>query len=108
MSLGVYSVDANLNFPIARPQVLVVWAATMSLIMAYYQKYISNKNRVVPNHKLNTFLALGLLVIKLPCFYITNLVYKSLKGQMMFGQDFNSNKYNFLNQVDNIVPGIPK
>ena len=108
VSLGVYSVDANLNFPIARPQVLVVWAATMSLIMAYYQKYISNKNRVVPNHKLNiTFLALGLLVI-VPCFYITNLVYKSLKGQMILLQDFNSNKYNLpLNQVDNIVPGIP-
>ena len=37
VALGVYSVDANLNFPIARPQVLVVWAAIISLIMIYYQ-----------------------------------------------------------------------
>ena len=39
VALGVYSVDANLNFPIARPQVLVVWAAVMALIVIYYQKH---------------------------------------------------------------------
>src|SRR5210317_1562715 len=39
VALGVYFVDANLNFPIARPQVLVVWAAVMALIVIYYQKH---------------------------------------------------------------------
>ena len=38
VALGVYFVDANLNFPIARPQVLVVWATIMSLLMGYYEK----------------------------------------------------------------------
>lgn len=37
-SLGVYFIDANLNFPIARPQVLVTWGLIMSIIMVYYQK----------------------------------------------------------------------
>jgi O-antigen ligase len=31
-ALGVYFIDANLNFPIARPQVLAPWALTMALI----------------------------------------------------------------------------
>ena len=32
ISLGVYSIDASLNFPIARPQVLVSWALIISSI----------------------------------------------------------------------------
>ena len=39
IALGVYSVDANLNFPIARPQVLVVWTMIMAMINFYYQKH---------------------------------------------------------------------
>ena len=35
ISLGIYSVDASLNFPIARPQVLVVWTLIISLIGIY-------------------------------------------------------------------------
>ena len=31
ISLAVYFIDANLNFPIARPQVLAPWALTMAL-----------------------------------------------------------------------------
>jgi hypothetical protein len=30
VALGIYSVDASLNFPIARPQVLVVWTSDFS------------------------------------------------------------------------------
>ena len=35
-SLGVYFIDANLNFPIARPQVLVTWALVIALISSKY------------------------------------------------------------------------
>ena len=43
-----------------------------------------------------------------PTLYITITVYKSLKGQMLLLQDFNSNQYNLsLNRIDNIVPEIP-
>ena len=32
-ALGVYSVDANLNFPIARPQVLVIWTLILRSLL---------------------------------------------------------------------------
>ena len=108
IALGVYFVDANLNFPIARPQVLVVWSTIISLIMGYHQgnkghyQSINKKTSIV-----KIFIIIGILVI-LPSLYITNQVYKSLKGQMFLLQDFNTNKYNLsLNRVDNIVPDIP-
>ena len=108
IALGVYSVDANLNFPIARPQVLVVWAAIMALIVIYFQKHksasglIKNKPKLTP-----VFLSLALSCL-LPSLVVTNKVYESLKGQMFLLQDFNSNQFNVpLNQVDTIVPDIP-
>jgi len=108
VSLGVYSVDANLNFPIARPQVLVVWAAIMSLIVTYYQKYkeaigtLKTKPLLTP-----IFLSLSFICL-VPSLVVTNKVYKSLKGQMFLLQDFNSNQFNVsLNQLDNIVPDMP-
>ena len=40
--------------------------------------------------------------------YVTNKVYKSLKGQMLLLQDFNTNQYNIpLNKVEDITPDIP-
>ena len=108
VALGVYSVDANLNFPIARPQVLVVWTAIMALIVTYYQPLkeaaepIKTKPILTP-----VFLSVAFLCL-LPSLYITNKVYDSLKGQMFLLQDFNSNQFNVpLNQVDNIVPDMP-
>ena len=107
-ALGVYSIDANLNFPIARPQVLVVWTLILALITGFYQKQQSKTLKLKPSTKLSfVFLALALL-LTLPSTYINNSVYKSLKGQMFLLQDFNSNNYNVpLNQVDNIVPDMP-
>ena len=107
-ALGVYSIDANLNFPIARPQVLVIWTLIIALITGFYQKEQNKTLKFRPNAKLNSgFLALSLLLV-LPSIYINNTVYKSLKGQMFLLQDFNTNNYNIpLNQVDNIVPDIP-
>ena len=107
-ALGVYSVDANLNFPIARPQVLVVWTLIMGLIVVYYQKYKNQSLKLKSNKRLNSsFLFLAFLLV-LPSIYVSNKVYGSLKGQMFLLQDFNSNQFNLpLNQVDNVVPDIP-
>lgn len=108
VALGVYSVDANLNFPIARPQVLVVWTAIMALIITFYQKH-KGANEPLKAKPILTpiFLTLALICL-LPSLIITNKVYESLKGQMFLLQDFNSNQYNIpLNQVDTIVPDIP-
>lgn len=108
-ALGVYSIDANLNFPIARPQVLVVWSLIMAFIMTYYQKIKSKKtNKLKENKNLNLFFLTLAILSLLPSLYITNQVYKSLKGQMFLLQDFNSNQFSVpLNRIDNIVPDIP-
>ena len=107
-SLAIYSVDANLNFPIARPQVLVVWSLIIALIAVYYQNYkikslaISKKNTIV-----KLFLLLSIAGV-VPSIYVSNKVYESQKGQMFLLQDFNSNSFNIpLNQVETIVPDIP-
>ncbi len=107
-ALGVYSVDANLNFPIARPQVLVVWTLIMALINYYYTKTQHAKNTIETKQALNyTFLTISVLAL-LPSIYVSNKVYESLKGQMFLLQDFNSNQFNVpLNQIDNLVPDIP-
>ena len=107
-SLGVYSVDANLNFPIARPQVLVVWAFIIAAISVYYQNYRKQNLRPKPSKLLNTIFLIGALLLVTPSIYVNSKVYESLKGQMFLLQDFNSNKFNVpLNQVDSVVPDIP-
>ena len=107
-SLGVYSVDANLNFPIARPQVLVVWAMIIAIINFYYQKHSYSKHPMNSKPVLNSFfLGIALLTI-VPSNYVTNSVYESLKGQMFLLQDFNSNQFNVpINQLDTLVPEMP-
>lgn len=108
VSLGVYTIDANLNFPIARPQVLVVWSTIIALILVYYQ---TDRNLIRPikikSWLTPVFFSIAILSL-IPSLYITNKVFKSLKGQMILLQDFNSNQYNLpLNRVDNIVPDLP-
>ena len=41
-ALGVYFIDANLNFPIARPQVLAPWAMTMAINLLLFIIKIKN------------------------------------------------------------------
>ena len=107
-ALGVYSVDANLNFPIARPQVLVVWTALMALIVIYYQQYKAQIQQIKENKKVNLLTMVLALAVLLPSLYVTNSVYKSLKGQMFLLQDFNSNQFNVpLNRLETLVPNIP-
>ncbi|MDC0916607.1 O-antigen ligase family protein [Flavobacteriaceae bacterium] len=107
-ALGVYSIDANLNFPIARPQVLVIWTLIMGLITGFYQKEQNKTLKLKPSAKLSSVFLVLALLLNLPSIQINNTIYKSLKGQMFLLQDFNSNNYNVpLNQVDNFVPDMP-
>ena len=104
VALGIYSVDASLNFPIARPQVLVVWTLILALIGFYYYE----KKEQKPFKRISrVFLWVSLLFLT-PSLYVSNSVYKSLQGQMYLLSDFNSNKYSVaMNAIDNIVPDIP-
>ena len=107
-ALGVYSVDANLNFPIARPQVLVIWTLILGIITSQYQKFQNQSSKVKHNKIISNSFIITATLLVLPSIFINNQVYKSLKGQMFLLQDFNTNQYNLpLNQVDNIVPEIP-
>ena len=106
-ALGVYFIDANLNFPIARPQVLAPWALTMALLSYYY-----NREKKSNASQLKSILTIlfPLLVIVLMIFSskITHTTYQSLKGQMFLLRDFNSSKYSIaMNKIDNITPDLP-
>ena len=107
IALGVYMIDANLNFPIARPQMLVVWSLIIAILNYYYsrEKYLEDvsNNKLIGNLTLTLF-----LIMLLPTIFINNQVFKSLRGQMFLLSDFNNNTYNLpINKVDKIVPDIP-
>ena len=106
IALGVYTIDANLNFPIARPQVLY----TLTLILALIGiSFSNNKSQVHLKIKRSGigFPIIGILIF-IPSVSITNTTFKSLKAQMLILQDFNSNKYNLpLNQIETFIPSIP-
>ena len=106
-SLGVYFIDANLNFPIARPQVLAPWALTMALLSFYYYQI---KDQEIKKSSLGLNLIYPIILIFLMLFStrITYSTYQSLKGQMFLLRDFNSNKYSItMDKIDDITPDLP-
>lgn len=111
IALGVYFVDANLNFPIARPQVLTSWAMIIALINFYFKNSIDKKEfsneKLNNNYIANGFVFIGIIIF-IPSVIISNKIYDSLKAQMVILQDFNSNKYSIpLNQIESFIPSIP-
>jgi len=106
-SLGVYLVDANLNFPIARPQVLAPWALTMALICYYYLQARKPKTPAKVSKAISLF-PLTAIILMLPSISITHSTYESHKGQLFLLRDFNSSKFTVaMDKVDNITPDIP-
>ena len=112
IALGVYFIDANLNFPIARPQVLCTWALIIALINFYYQKSKTleeepKKEALKQPILLFAFPLIGLLLV-LPSVSVANTTYNALIAQMTILRDFNSNQYNVpLNQIESFVPQMP-
>ena len=108
ISLSVYFIDANLNFPIARPQINIMWAAMMSLISFYF---ISNKKKQSIKEKggkIKLIFFWIMLAISIPSIFISFKVYASLKNQMILLNDFNTNKYNAkLDQLEAMDISIP-
>ena len=108
ISLGVYLIDANLNFPIARPQELAPWALVMALINFYFIK--SKQEKILNNSKTlilkNGFPALAIILL-LPSLLVTYKTYNSQVSQMVILQDFNTDQFNIsLNKIESI-PSIP-
>ena len=105
-ALGVYFIDANLNFPIARPQVLYTLTLILSIIGVNYKRNFTSD--VLKVQKYGVSLPIIGILLFIPSISITNTTYKSLKAQMLILQDFNSNKYNLpLNQIESFIPPIP-
>ena len=107
LSLGVYLIDANLNFPIARPQVIVIWALIISIISFYfyYNLEMSDFRNSVFKNNLRLYFILSL---SLPCLFISYKVYGSLINQTFLLRDFNSNKYlTKMTQIDKMQLDIP-
>jgi len=106
-ALGVYFIDANLNFPIARPQVLAPWALTMALITYYYHQ-ATQKTPSPKKVKALTFFPLMAILLMIPSISITHTTYQSLKGQLFLLRDFNNNKFSVsLDKIDHLTPEMP-
>ena len=106
-ALAVYFVDANLNFPIARPQVLAPWALTMALI-TYYFHQITKKKDSTKNVKFLTFFPLVGILLMIFSISITYTTYQSLKGQLFLLRDFNNNQFSVtMDKIDHITPDLP-
>ena len=106
--LGVYSIDSSLNFPIARPHVLVIWTLILALVNEYYAQYFKPFDRKTIKSSVYRYGIILIIFLLIPSIYVTNSVYNSLKGQMFLLQDFNSNQFNVpMNRIDNLVPEIP-
>ncbi len=106
-ALGVYFIDANLNFPIARPQVLAPWALTMALLSHYYYK-ARPKKLTAKATKAFTFFPLLAIILMIPSISITYTTYQSLKGQLFLLRDFNNNQYTVtMDKIDHITPDMP-
>ncbi|MDC1057001.1 O-antigen ligase family protein [Flavobacteriaceae bacterium] len=106
--LGVYSVDSSLNFPIARPHVLVIWTLILALVNEYYAEFFKPSDRKDVKSSVYSYGMILIILLLTPTIFVTNSVYNSLKGQMFLLQDFNSNQYNVpMTRIDNIVPEIP-
>ena len=110
ISLGVYLIDANLNFPIARPQELAPLALVLALINFYFIK--SKKDLELVNKKSTSIVRMafpiGSLLFLIPSLSITHQTYKAHISQMLILRDFNSDQFNIpLNQIESLVPSFP-
>jgi len=106
-ALAVYFIDANLNFPIARPQVLAPWALTIALISYYYHQ-ATKKEASSKKVKAFTFFPLAGILLMVFSTSITHTTYQSLKGQLFLLRDFNTNQFSInMNKIDHITPDLP-
>ena len=109
MVLGVYFIDANLNFPIARPQVNIIWALSMSLICHYFIQ-ARNINGLKRNDQKIKWFYYIMLATSIPSIFVSVKVYYSLKNQMILLNDFNTNSYSAkiqeLEAMDMSIPNV--
>ena len=110
ISLGVYLIDANLNFPIARPQELTSLALALALINFYFIKAKEDQGllKKKPTSVIKMTFPTGALLFLIPSLLITHQTYNAHKAQMIILRDFNSDQNNIpLNQIESYIPTFP-
>ena len=111
ISLGVYLIDANLNFPIARPQELAPLAIVLAFISFYYnqsKENISNDLNLSSKNIFKYIFPLFALLFSFPALSITHKTYLSHINQLVILNDFNNNTHNIpLNKIESLVSKIP-
>ena len=110
ISLGVYLIDANLNFPIARPQELAPLALVLALINFHFIKSKNDQEFLNKKHVsiVKMTFPLGALLFLIPGLLITHKTYKAHIAQMIILRDFNSDQHSIpLNQIESFVPTFP-
>ncbi|MGB0376016.1 MAG: O-antigen ligase family protein [Flavobacteriaceae bacterium] len=103
--MGVYFIDSNLNFPIARPQVLAPLTLVLAIV-SWKGNPQPKENRLLKRFTISAMVVPLLLVA--PTVHVNNMAYKSLQSQLVLLRDFNSNQYSLtLNEVEQALPPIP-
>lgn len=109
MSLSTYVVDGNLNFPLARPIMQMVWVLVMALIVLLFLDAKAFNGSYKPTPIKKAYLAsLICLVLLAPLTFIAYQTNLSLRGQQVLLGEYNAGQFNYpLNKIDQVVPGIP-
>ena len=104
----VYGIDANLNFPIARPLMQSSLALYMGLLLSIYLNRFTPKN-ISPLKPIYSRLILGLsLVLLIPGIIIHILSYQSLTQQGRLLYEFNKGDFKLtLAELDQIEDDFP-
>ena len=104
----VYGIDANLNFPIARPLMQSSLALYMGLLLSIYLNRFTPKN-ISPLKPIYSRLILGLsLVLLIPGIIIHILSYQSLTQQGRLLYEFNNGDFKLtLAELDQIEDDFP-
>ena len=104
----IYGIDANLNFPIARPLMQSSLALYMGLLLSIYLNRFTPKE-ISPLKPIYSRIILGLsLVLLIPGLLIHILSYKSLTQQGRLLYEFNNGDYKLtLAELDQIEDDFP-
>ena len=106
LALVAYSIDAGLNFPIARPLMQSSFSIIVGLIV-YFTLHENKYNFKISNLKSKIFFVL-LFIIIIPCTVIHFISYKSLTKQGRLLYEFNNNSFKLsLSELDEISDEFP-
>tara|TARA_B100000767_G_scaffold190706_1_gene177993 strand:+ start:425 stop:2761 length:2337 start_codon:yes stop_codon:yes gene_type:complete len=108
LPLIIYGIDANLNFPIARPLMQSSLALYTALLLSIYLNRFTPKN-IMPLKPLFSRVILGLsLAILIPGVVVHILSYKSLTQQGRLLYEFNNGDFKLtLAELDQIEDDFP-